>query len=169
VSGVLLWLNGPINAGKTTVARLLARRLPGSATFEGDDVAEAIEPRELRWQRAVERTAPRALTHAKGGAIAIAAYPLRHADWQFVLGMAQIAGVPAYCITLDPGRDVALADRGERRLTAEERARIVEMYAEGYHERPFSDVIVLTDAQSAEATAEEILWVLKDWLVIDPA
>jgi hypothetical protein len=57
--------------------------------------------------------------------------------------------------------EVALTDRGERKLTPAERARILEMYEEGYHARPFSDAVLdtagLTPHQSAEWAVETIL------------
>ena len=45
-------------------------------------------------------------------------------------------------VTLSPPLEVALGKRGARVLDDGERSRIREMYFEGYHERPFSDLVI---------------------------
>ena len=149
--GVII-LSGPIGAGKTTLGRALATEL-GGAFIDGDDLRD----RRFTWLGEVLRHKRRmlaegmaALAHAP---VLVMAQPLRCQDWLFLKGGFAKLGVPARCVTLaaDPARILDPA-RG-RRFSPGERARIAEMVAQGYASRPFSDLVVATDAAPFAETA----------------
>ena len=58
---ILLNINGPINAGKTTVSKLLAEKLPDSLFIEVDSLLSEEEAKQLglsmsdAWQESVNR------------------------------------------------------------------------------------------------------------------
>lgn len=83
------------------------------------------------------------------------AYPLRPEDFLLVQEASKIRGARPFVVTLAPPIDVVLKDRGARKLSEEERARIREMYEEGYAGRDFSDMVV-TDIESPDAVARRI-------------
>ncbi|OWJ65835.1 shikimate kinase [Inquilinus limosus] len=154
----IICVNGPINAGKSTVARRLAGLLPGAGFVEGDD-HDAPEGADLDTVIAGGLARIEGLIAAAAGTLVIA-YPLRPQDHARLAAAAARRGVRLFTATLAPPMAVALADRGGRPLSAKERERIVEMYAEGYAAPAFSDVILdnagLTPDQAATVIAEAV-------------
>lgn len=151
----IICINGPINAGKSTVGRRLAGLLPGAAFVEGDDHG-APDEADLDTVIAVALARIEALIASAGGDLVIA-YPLRPEDHARLAAAAGRRGAWLFVATLAPPIGVALADRGGRPLSAEERDRIVEMYAEGYAGPAFSDLVLdnsgLTPDQAAATIA----------------
>ncbi|KGM30545.1 hypothetical protein, partial [Inquilinus limosus] len=74
----IICVNGPINAGKSTVARRLAGLLPGAAFVEGDD-HDAPEGADLCTIIAAALVRIEALIAAAAGTLVIA-YPMRPQD-----------------------------------------------------------------------------------------
>jgi len=151
---IVICLNGPINAGKSTIGRVLASMLPDAEFIEGDDhgIPEGV-PFEEMIARATAWLA--GLIAEKRRSFLVIAYPLRPED--FILLQEAIAKRDArlFVVTLAPPMELVLKDRGERKLDDEERARIREMYDEGYATRDFSDLIV-TDIENPDAMARRI-------------
>ncbi|WP_221938689.1 hypothetical protein [Mycobacterium sp. KBS0706] len=154
----IICINGPINAGKSTVGRRLAALLPGAAFVEGDDHG-APDGIGLDATIAAALARIEALIAAATGDLVIA-YPLRPLDHARLAAAAGRRGARLFTATLAPPIAVALADRGGRTLSAEERDRIVEMYAEGYAGPAFSNLVLdnagLTPDQAAAAIAEAL-------------
>lgn len=86
---------------------------------------------------------------------------MREEDYERLLAVARAREARLLVITLAPPVEVALGDRGNRKLDDAERARISEMYAEGYHQRAFSDLII-AGATSVELAVQQILAWLND-------
>lgn len=151
---LVIVLNGSVNSGKTTTGRALAEMLPGAVFIDGDDHGvpssvpfdEMIEL-SLDWlvTKIVEATA----------SILVIARPLRDSDFARLQSVAKTCGAELVVVTLAPPLIIAGADRGDRKLDAWERNRVPEMYAEGYANRGFSD-LVITKMVSPEMTAREI-------------
>ncbi|HWK43246.1 MAG TPA: AAA family ATPase [Stellaceae bacterium] len=142
--GVVIFLNGPIGVGKTTLGQGLAERLD-AAFIDSDDLrnhSKTWVEEVLSGSKALVRVSMAALSHRP---ILVVAKPLRHRDWAFLRAKFQAEGVAALCVTLTAPRDTILDARRGRDFTPGERARIVEMIAQGYGERPFSDLVLATD------------------------
>jgi hypothetical protein len=154
----IICINGPINSGKSTVGRRLAALLPGAAFVEGDDHG-APDEADLDTVIAVALARIEGQIASAGGDLVIA-YPLRRQDHARLAAAAGRRGARLFVATLAPPMAVALADRGSRPLSTEERDRIVEMYAEGYAGPAFSDLVLdnagLTPDQTAAAIAEAL-------------
>ncbi len=158
---MIVLLNGSINAGKTTVARVLTTLLPRTAHVEVDalrefvrflPLAEAI-PVSLENAAAVTRNLVRRGVHV------VLTYPLGQEDYDYLLAQFADLATPVYTFTLSPQLEVALADRGERMLSAHERRRIREQYADGRHCPPFGvciDNTAQTPAETAAAIPDHI-------------
>jgi hypothetical protein len=136
---MVICINGSINSGKSTIARLLAEHLRDARFVEGDDHDGHELPFEQMIARAVQRLAA-IITEAQE--TLVIAYPLRETDFAILRQAAAASRRPLLVVTLAPPLEVVLAPRGARRLDDGERARIREMYAEGYHARPFSDLVI---------------------------
>lgn len=154
----IICINGPINSGKSTVGRRLACLLHGAVFVEGDD-HDAPEDADLDTRIAAALMRIEALIASAAGSLVIA-NPLRLQDHARLAAAAGRRGARLFVATLAPPMAVALADRGGRRLSAEERGRIVEMYQEGYAGPAFSDIVLdnagLTPDQTAAVLAEAL-------------
>lgn len=152
---IVICLNGPINAGKSTIGRVLADRLPDAEFIEGDD--HGI-PEDVPFQEMIEQATAwlAKLIGAKQRAFLVIAYPLRPEDFILLQEAGTKRGARLFVVTLAPPIELVLKDRGDRNLDDEERARIREMYEEGYASRDFSDLIV-TDIESPEVMASHII------------
>jgi hypothetical protein len=150
----IICINGPINSGKSTVGRRLAALLPGAAFVEGDDHG-APDDADLDTVIAAAMARIEALIASAAGDLVIA-YPLRPQDHDRLAAAAGRRGARLFTATLAPPIEVALADRGGRSLSAAERDRIVEMYAEGYAGPAFSDFVLDNAGPTPEQTAAAI-------------
>jgi len=148
---VAIFLNGPIGAGKSTLGRDLAASL-GGGFIDGDDHSDP----DRAWYASILRTSRSVL--ATGLSIletqpcVVIAYPLDRLTWVYYRRRFGDLGVRTVFVSLRASYEAITADDRGRRFSAEEHARIREMIAQGYGERPFSDVIIDTDAQSFEGT-----------------
>lgn len=151
---LVIALNGPINAGKTTTGRALAALLPQARFVDGDDHGAPegtsfftmLDIAFGRLERLIVRSVDPVL---------VIAMPLREVDHARLRAAADSRGARLLVATLAPPMDVALTNRGTRELEPGEVARSREMYAEGYASRDFSD-LVISDMRGAEQTAREI-------------
>lgn len=152
---LVIVLNGPINSGKTTTGRALASLLANSRFIDGDDHgAPDATPFDQMLEIAFARL-EQEIAAATSQALVIA-YPLREMDYRR-LGIAVFArSAKMIVVSLNPPPDIALANRGERILRADEIQRSRQMYQEGYGTRAFSDLIV-TDMTTPLETASRIL------------
>ncbi|MEZ0168368.1 shikimate kinase [Microvirga sp. TS319] len=156
----VIHLNGPINSGKSSVGRGLADLLPRAVFIDGDDHdAPDDAPLDTKIQAALRRIETQIAEATED--YLIVAYPLDQAHYNQVKGASERRGARLLVLTLAPPLEVALSDRGARRLTPDERERILEMYEEGYQARSFSNAILdtagLTPEQSAQQAAEAVL------------
>ncbi|WP_370675540.1 shikimate kinase [Pleomorphomonas sp. PLEO] len=158
----IIVVSGPINAGKTTIGRALAKAIDGAVFIDGDDHdAPEDAPLALRIEAGLQR-----LSDEIAGNTArwlVIAYPLRNEDHERLLDVAQTRDARLLTVTLAPPLEVCLSDRGSRVLDDGERARICEMYTEGYHQRAFSDLVV-SAAPSVDVAVNEITAWLNDVL-----
>lgn len=147
-------INGAINAGKTTTGRALAAILPDVVFFDGDDHDAADDaPLELRIQASFAFLSRQ--IWAATAAVVIVAVPLRSEDVECIRATCAVRQADLFVVTLAPPLTVALSDRGGRALLPAETARIRQMYAQGYANRAFSDLI-LADMTTADDTARRI-------------
>jgi chloramphenicol 3-O-phosphotransferase len=153
---MILLLNGPINAGKTTVGRELGARLERAAHVEVDDLhgflvdvplAEAV-PISL------ENAVSVAANLAERGFDVVLTYPLSESDFEYVSTHLSHLDTEVYAVTLSPPLAVAQCDRGERELDDWERERIAEMYERGVHRPSFGVRLDNADQSPAETAAE---------------
>ena len=155
---IVVVLNGPINAGKTTVGKALAAAIDGAVFIDGDDNGLPDgAPLDVIIEASLRRLSSEIAANPAG--VLVFAYPLRAADHARLKTAAEAAGRHLWTVTLAPPIEVVLGDRGDRRLDDGERGRIREMYAEGYHDRVFSD-LTITGTPGVDAAVDIILGAL---------
>lgn len=161
----IIFLSGPIGAGKTTIGRALAARIGGSF-IDGDDHADP----ELPWYGSILRTS-RSIVRMGFALLAerpilVVAYPLRCSDWIFFRRHFGDAGMRPIFVSLRASYEGIVAAGRGRRFDAEEHDRIRVMLAEGYGERGFSDLIVDTDRASFEQTLDALVAGLRRFMPV---
>lgn len=155
---MVIFLNGSVNAGKSTVAKLLKEKLPNSALVEVDVFHEMIEWMPI--DRAVPLNLENAVTvirnFSKNNLNVIATYPLSEKNYEYVMNNLKDLNTPIYFFTLSPKLEIALKNRGERKITEEEKTRINHHYKIGIPDPTFGEIIDNSD-QTPEETTEFIL------------
>ncbi|MDP2741554.1 MAG: hypothetical protein Q8O66_02635 [bacterium] len=155
---MIIFLNGSINSGKTTVAKILARELPDSALVEIDTFHEIID-----WMP-IDQAVPINLENAvsviknftKRGFNIIVPYPLSQKNYDYMISEVKNLDDKIYVFTLAPKLEKVITNRGERELTEEEENRIRYHYDIGIHTPKFGEIIDNSE-QSPEETAKIIL------------
>ena len=155
---MIILINGSINAGKTTVARILAKKILNVALVEVDVIRNMIkwmtigESVPINLENAISATR----NFTKRGLNVIVPYPLSQKNYDYVLGGLKDLDTKIYTFTLAPKIEKALTNRGARELDDSERERIKYHYKIGIHTLVFGEVIDNSE-QTPEETAEIIL------------
>lgn len=107
---LVIILNGPINAGKTTTGRALAAMLPGYRFIEGDDHGATNEtPFEVMLEMAFSRL-ERVIADAETDLVI--AYPLRDEDFARLKAATDARQARLIVVTLAPPLAEAFVNRG---------------------------------------------------------
>ena len=78
---MIVIVSGPINAGKSTVARQLSRLVPDSLYIDGDNLAPIDLPNVQKWATAIELISQATLSIAQTGFHLFVSYPIDDASW----------------------------------------------------------------------------------------
>jgi len=156
-------IGGVINAGKSTVSKLLAERLPNSVFIEVDDLILDAEEAGFpdhgsRIRERLSRLYSMIDKHLDDGRLEniIFAYPMYDETYDRVAAIAD-GKAEFVVVTLAPQVDALLTNRGARELDDKERARISEMLDEGAYRYRKSDKIIDNTHQTPVETAEKII------------
>ena len=153
---MIVIISGPINAGKSSVARRLSQLVPGSLYIDGDDLAPADLPNTQRWSAAVDLISLATQSIAPANLHLFVAYPIDAASWKKIKSPLHDAGYEVTCVTLAPSLEIALSERDGRTLSDWERERIPVMYDEGYDNPPFASLVIDSGGEGADETARRI-------------
>lgn len=136
---MIIFINGSINSGKSTVGRLLAKELEYEFV-EFDDIRNTISEPDidkalpLVFEKGIELLN----TLHKSNKSVIVAYPLSLKNYNLLRSKLLIT---PKVITLSPRLEIVLKDRGERILDEAERERIKYHYKIGINNPSFGDII----------------------------
>lgn len=155
---MIIFLNGSINSGKSTVAKLLVEKVPNAAIVEIDTLRDMIP-----WMP-IDQAVPVNLENAvavirnftKHDISCIIPYPLSEKNHAYLADALSDLKTPIHYFTLAPSIEVALSNRGERKLDDSERERIKHHYTIGIHTPSFGTIID-NSGQAPKETAQEIL------------
>jgi len=154
----IVFINGSINSGKSTVARILAKELPETALVEIDVFHEMINWMPV--DKAVPINLENAISVIKNftarGLNVIIPYPLSQKNYDYMMGEIKSLNAKISVFTLSPKLEKALTNRGTRDLNEWEKERIKHHYDIGIHAPTFGEIIDNSE-QSLEETAKVIL------------
>ena len=151
----VIFLSGPIGAGKTTLGRALGERI-GGAFIDGDDHSDPEHPwycSILRTSAAIVRTG---LAMLDGKPALVIAYPLDCIAWIYFRRKFEAAGIAPLFVSLQASFAAITSQERGRSFSSEEKERIQAMIAEGYGARPFSDLVVNTDGPTFAAILAQL-------------
>ena len=156
---MIIFINGSINAGKSTIAKILASKIPNTANVEIDSFHEFIYWLEI--DKAVPINLENAVlvinNFAKHGFNVVVPYPLSQNNYEYL--KKELTNNELYFFTLSPDIKKAQSDTKDRVLTQWERDRIKHHYDIGISRPAFGKIIDNTNHMPDE-TAEEIISLL---------
>lgn len=158
VRTMIIFLNGSINSGKSTVAKLLVKALPKTAFLEIDTLMEMIE-----WMP-IEKAVPINLENAfsliknfvSKDINVIVPYPLSQKNHDYMMEQLKSTGTDIFIFTLSPKLEKVLMNRGNREINDWERSRIKHHYNIGINNPTFGEIIDNSN-QTPEETSSIIL------------
>lgn len=155
---MIIFLNGSINAGKSTVAKILVSEMKNTALMEIDAFHEMIEwmPIDQAVPLNLENAVSVISTFIKRGLTVIVPYPLSQKNYEYMNESLAELGTKIYFFTLSPKIDKALINRGERELSEQEKDRIKHHYNIGISNPKFGEIIDNSE-QTPKETADYIL------------
>jgi len=155
---MIIFLNGSINAGKSTVAKLIAKELPNTALIEIDALREMISwmPLDQSISLNLENVVSVITNFAKRNLNVVIPYPLSEKNYDFLMENLKDLNTDIRVFTLAPQLEKALANRGTRELDDWERERIKHHYASGIPNPSFGEIIDNSN-QTPEETAKYIV------------
>lgn len=155
---MIIFINGSINSGKSTVAKLLAEKLKRSALVEIDNLHSFIAWMEINEAVPInlENAVAVIKNFAKRGLNVIVPYPLSQKNYDYIQENIKGLDERIYVFTLNPDKVRALSNTKERTLSDWEKNRIEHHYKIGINVPSFGKIIDNTK-QTPEETASIIL------------
>ena len=160
---LILNINGPMNAGKSTVSKKLVKMLDKACFIEVDELMSDEEQDALGlsmpqgWVERCRRLENILQDYIKTRPFetVVFAYPISDNTYKTWSSFPN-KDVRFLNVTIAPRLEVCLQNRGVRTLSAAERKRIEQMYQEGYQNRPYADFVINNEKQTPEQTARLI-------------
>lgn len=155
---MIIFINGSINSGKSTVGKLLAKDLSKAALLEIDALREMIDWMPI--DKAVPINLENAVSLIKNFANqefdVIVPYPLSQKNHDYIMDQLKDINAKIFVFTLAPKLEKALTNRGTRELNDWEKARIQHHYNTGINNPSFGEIIDNSN-QTPEETQNYIL------------
>ena len=156
---MIIFINGSINAGKSTIAKILASKITNTANVEIDTLHEYINWLEI--DKAVPINLENAVlvinNFAKHGYNVVVPYPLSQRNYEYL--KKELRDNKLFFFTLSPEIEKVQNDTNDRKLTQWERDGIQHHYDIGISSPTFGKIIDNTN-QTPEETAREIISLL---------
>ena len=164
---MVIFISGSINSGKTTIAKLLQKKIPNTAHIEVDDLRAFIGwmPLEESIRINLDNTILLIDSFSRLGINSIVTYPLSKEEFEYMKERIKSRDT-IYFFTLNPDLRTALSKRG-RKITEWERTRIRHHYATKINSPGFG-INIDNTRQSPEETVNEILSYIRAPLPLFP-
>ena len=155
---MIIFINGSINSGKSTIAKLLAEKIGNCANIEVDKIRNFIDWMPLEKSISINLTNTVSLikNFTKFGLNVVIPYPLSQKNHKYFVNKLKNIDTKILVITLAPKLEKVLLNRGNRELDEWEINRIKHHYEIGIHNPKFGEIIDNSE-QTPEETLEQIL------------
>lgn len=155
---MIIFINWSINAGKSTIARLLTNKLHQTANIEVDALRDFIAWQEIGKAIPInlENTVSLILNFTKYGYNTVIPYPLSTKNYEYIKQELNDLVDRLYFFTLAPDIKKAQTSTKDREISEAEYNRIQYHYDIGIPKPSFGIIIDNTN-QTPEETANEIL------------
>jgi adenylate kinase family enzyme len=153
---MIIFINGSINSGKSTVAKILAKKIERPAIVEIDKLSEFIEwmPIEEKVSLNLENAALVIKNFLRNKFNIIVPYPLSKNNYDYF--KSELSNCDKiFVFTLNPKLETVIQNRGNREITDWEKERIKYHYSIGINNPDFGEIIDNTE-QTPEETASII-------------
>lgn len=159
---MIVFINGSIHAGKSTIAKLLSEKLPRCANIEIDELRNFISstPLEESIPLNLQNTISLIKNFVAQDFNVVVPYPLSQKNYEYVSEQLNGIDTEIFFITLAPNIEKALTDSDNRTLDDWERERIKHHYKKGIPSPNFGTIIDSTDDTPAE-TLKKVLSVIE--------
>ena len=158
---MIIFINGSINSGKSTVAKILAEKIKRPAVVEIDKLSEFIDwmPIEEKIAINLENAVLVIKSFIRGGFNIIVPYPLSQNNYDYLRNELKNCD-RIFTFTLNPKLETVVKNRGKRKLITWEKERIRHHNAMGINRPSFGEIIDNTN-QTPEETAMIIFNLIK--------
>jgi len=159
-----LWINGSINAGKSTTAKLLHQAMEQSVNIELDAFSAFASqiPVDEKLEFMIEDALQIASHWQQRSFLPMINGPVYGAELVFMQERSRKLGLVPFLITLSPPKEVAKQDRGERKLTDWERSRIDYHYGDCQITQQGVGCLFDNSGMSAEESAAKLLLLIRE-------
>ena len=157
---MIIFINGSINSGKSTISKLLQHDLENTAVVEIDSLRAFIEwmPIEQAIPINLKNAASIIKNFVKQGLNVIVPYPLSQDNYNYFV--ENLDGLTKLIfITLSPKLDTVLKNRGDRDLSEWETNRIKHQYKIGINKPDFGEII-----DNSEQTPKETIDIINRYI-----
>lgn len=155
---MVIFINGSINSGKSTLAKILVQKIPNTAHIEIDSLRHFIDwmPLDQSIPLNLENAVLLIKNFVKNGLNVVVTYPLSQKNYDFVIENLNNLNDKIYFFTLNPKLEIVVQDRGERKLDEKEKERIKYHYEIGINNPTFGKILDTTN-HTPDQTAQEII------------
>ncbi len=151
---MIIFISGSMNSGKTTVSKLLEKKIPNTAFIEVDILRSMIDWMPL--EKAIPINLKNAISEIKNftenGLNTIIAYPIRRENYKYIMDNLSVINTKIYFFTLSPKLEITITDRGTRKLEPWQIERIKYHYIIGISNPSFGEIIDNTNQTPEETT-----------------
>lgn len=159
---MIIFINGSINSGKSTIAKLLSQKINKSALIEIDSLRDFIGWMPLKESIYInlENTVSIIKNFIAKNINVIVPYPISQDNYDYLIDNLKDIKDQIIVFTLNPDLEVVLKNRGGRELTDWEKERIKYHYSIKINNPSFGEIIDNTN-QKPEETAQIIFCKIK--------
>jgi len=157
---MVIFINGSINSGKSTIAKILASKIKNTAILEIDFLRDFINfiPLEKSININLENACLLIKNFVKHKINVVVPYPISEKNYLFLKKMLKNLKTEIYFYTLNPKLSLVLKNRGKRKLNNWEKERIKYHYKIKINKPSFGKII----DNSFEKPEETVKKILKD-------
>lgn len=154
---MIIFINGSINSGKSTIAKLLAESIGKTANIEVDKIRDFVDwmPLEQSIPLNLKNTVDLIKNFVESGLNVVIPYPLSLKNYEYFVDNLKNIDQKIRVFTLAPKLEKVLLNRGSRELDEWEINRIKHHYETGIHNPSFGKII-----DNSDQTPEETLKII---------